>query len=175
MLSLIERVNEVNTAPLLTGLNPLEVDKKVVGYVNVQLVPLLLKHDNVFKVKDKDPNTLVLSKPLENASQSIRTEAISAVTKELRDLGIIKGWRDELLPVVSSFSDEPVFLLERAAYPFFGIKGYGVHVNGFVVYGEGEKIKMWVGKRSKTKSTWPSMLDHIVAGGHMDFHRLQTS
>ena len=42
------------------------------------------------------------------------------------------GWRDELLAVVSPFGAEPAFLVERAAYPLLGCKGYGVHVNGYV-------------------------------------------
>lgn len=68
---------------------------------------------------------------------------------------LITGWRDELLPVVDSFSDSPVLLVERAAIPFFGFKAYGVHVNGFVRDAETNKIMLWVAKRSKTKSTFP--------------------
>ncbi len=39
--------------------------------------------------------------------------------------GLITGWRDEFYPVVQSFHDEPVFLVERAAAAHFGIKAYG--------------------------------------------------
>lgn len=68
---------------------------------------------------------------------------------------MITGWRDELLPVVDSFSDDPVLLLERAAIPLFGFKAYGVHINGFVRDDKTKKIMLWVAKRSKTKSTFP--------------------
>jgi len=70
-----------------------------------------------------------------------------------------------LVPVVSAFSSPVAFAIERAAYPYFGIKGYGVHVNGFVRGITGNIDKIWVATRSKKKSTWPGMLDHIVAGG----------
>lgn len=36
-------------------------------------------------------------------------------------------------------------------------------MNGYVEKG-GEKF-LWIGKRSRTKSTYPGMLDHLVAGG----------
>lgn len=93
-----------------------------------------------------------------------RTKAVAVVLVELRDRGVITGWRDELFPVVQTFSSDPVLLIERAAASAFGIKAYGVHVNGYVQRPDGSKA-MWVARRSKTKQTWPGMLDHIVAGG----------
>ena len=57
--------------------------------------------------------------------------------------------------MVASFSGEPVLLMERAAVPWFGMKAYGVHINGFVVDPVTREIKLWVAKRSKTKSTFP--------------------
>jgi len=55
------------------------------------------------------------------------------------------------------------FSLERAAAPYFGIKAYGVHMNGYVEK-DGQKF-LWIGKRSDVKQTYPGMLDHLVAGG----------
>ncbi|KAL5982776.1 Beta-galactosidase 10 [Asimina triloba] len=69
----------------------------------------------------------------------------------------------DLYPVKSSF-DLPVFFsLERAAAPYFGIKAYGVHMNGYVNR-SGQKY-LWLGRRSDQKPTFPGMLDHLVAGG----------
>lgn len=59
---------------------------------------------------------------------------------QLRSEGVITGWRDELYPVVSAFTDEPVLLVERAAATHFGIKAYGVHVNGYVKKEDGLHI-----------------------------------
>jgi hypothetical protein len=39
--------------------------------------------------------------------------------------GVITGWRNEFYPVVQSFHEDPVFLVERAAAAHFGIKAYG--------------------------------------------------
>ncbi len=82
---------------------------------------------------------------------------------QLRDSGVLTGWRDELFPVAESFSAEPLLLIERAAASMFGIKAYGVHVNGYVKRADGS-TSIWVARRSKTKQTWPGMLDHVVAG-----------
>ena len=93
-----------------------------------------------------------------------RTAAVARVLRSLHETGAIPGWRDELYPVVDRFGGEPLMLVERATAAYLGIKAYGVHVNGFVVHGDGRK-QLWVARRSASKPTWPGMLDHIVAGG----------
>ena len=40
-------------------------------------------------------------------------------------------------------------------------------MNGYVER-DGQK-SLWIGKRSLTKSTYPGMLDHLVAGGLVSF------
>ena len=64
---------------------------------------------------------------------SLRNHA--GVLQQLREEGIITGWRDELYPVTSGFYASPVMLIERAAATHFGIKAYGVHINGYVKVG----------------------------------------
>lgn len=41
----------------------------------------------------------------------------------------------------------------------------GVHINGLVKSNDGSPPRMWIARRSQTKSKYPGMLDHIVAGG----------
>jgi len=91
-----------------------------------------------------------------------RTSAVARVMGALRDAGVVTGWRDELYPVSTSFYAAPTFLVERAAAPLLGCVEYGVHINGVVATDE---TRMWMARRSATKSKYPSMLDHIVAGG----------
>ena len=43
-----------------------------------------------------------------------------------------------------------------------GVKQYGVHMNGFVVESDGS-MKMWIGRRSLTKQTYPGLLDNTVS------------
>jgi 8-oxo-dGTP pyrophosphatase MutT (NUDIX family) len=53
--------------------------------------------------------------------------------------------------------------MERAFARTCGIRRFSVHINGFDA--QDVENKYWVGKRSATKSRFPSMLDNIVAGG----------
>ena len=47
--------------------------------------------------------------------------------------------------------------------PWLGVRGYGVHMNGFVHGTHG--LKMWVARRALSKPTGPGKLDQMVAGG----------
>ena len=92
-----------------------------------------------------------------------RTLAVGEVLQSLREEGVIDGWRDELYPVNRNWSERPALLIERAAVPWLGVRGYGVHMNGFVRGPDG--LHMWIARRSLTKPTGPGKLDQMVAGG----------
>lgn len=80
---------------------------------------------------------------------------------------ILRGWRDELWPVYGR-NGELLFDIERAASGLFGVMRYGVHLTAFVrCPSASHGIKIWVPRRSPTKSTFPGMLDNTVAGGLM--------
>ena len=175
MDTLIERVQE-NNLVRLTDLEavggkytPFVVDERVYGYCQADFVRRLRSFPTALSVEEC---CITFAAEVPGTTEA-RTEAMAGVTSALRADGTITGWRDELLPVVEAFSSEPVFLIERAAYAHFGTKGYGVHVNGYVVdtataadSTTGAVMpKLWVAKRAATKQTWPGMLDHIVAGG----------
>lgn len=136
----------------------------VVGYVTDRIASQLSQFPEILEMQ-RSKKILQFSNTMENAPHCDLTEAMTVVTSKLRSDGFIEAWRDELLPVVTSYGQTPLFLLERAACPVFGVKAYGVHVNGYVRSTNGDVSKLWVGIRSKTKSTYPGMLDHIVAGG----------
>jgi hypothetical protein len=111
------------------------------------------------------------------------TKAVAGVMNQLRQEGVIKGWRDELYPVSDAFYNNPVFLVERAAVPLLGALEYGVHINGLVRRRRATEkssssssndggdddvsssVHMWMARRSATKSKYPNMMDHIAAGG----------
>ena len=58
---------------------------------------------------------------------------------------------------------KPHFRIDRSAIRFFGFRSWGVHLNGFT--NQDGKIKIWIAKRSKNKSSYPSKLDNLVGGG----------
>ncbi len=94
-----------------------------------------------------------------------RTRAVAHVMRKLRERRVVNGWRNELYPVAETFYSEPVFLMERAAVSLLGVLEYGVHINGIVHEPTDQEPRMWIARRSKTKSKFPGMLDHLVAGG----------
>lgn len=145
-----------------------------IGYIEPNFWNIIKMQSNVLVQRKQDDKAIItfhediLEKSHSNISykSQILSDAFSEVTSKLKTAGHIKGWRNELVSVVTRFSSEPVFSVERAAYPYFGFRGYGVHLNGFIRdIRTGAISHLWVAKRSATKSTWPGMLDHIAAGG----------
>jgi 8-oxo-dGTP pyrophosphatase MutT (NUDIX family) len=92
-----------------------------------------------------------------------RTAAMAEIAAELAREGALTAWRDERYAVRNRFDAPPLFELERAAARYFGIHTYAAHVNGLVRAEDG--IRMWLARRSATKSIDPGMLDNLVGGG----------
>ncbi|CAO2841410.1 unnamed protein product [Amaranthus hypochondriacus] len=145
---------------------PFVVEQQVVGYVHNKFSENLRRFEDVFSFPQDVVNTshfnwhISLHPALK--SYEDRTSAVADVINSLGEK-LIPGIRNELYPVTSCFGTQAFFSLERAAAPYFGIKAYGVHMNGYVER-EDQKL-LWIGKRSQTKATFPGMLDHLVAGG----------
>jgi hypothetical protein len=87
---------------------------------------------------------------------------MTLVVNEFVDEGVVKV-RNERYPVAIAFGDEPMLEIERAAVPLFGVRAFGIHLNGYVR--SGNDTLMWVARRSMKKQTYPGKLDQLVAGG----------
>ena len=72
-------------------------------------------------------------------------------------------WRNETFDVAPRWGERPIFRLDRGAVPFFGVRAYGVHLNGY--RRDGDKYSLWIGRRASNKQVAPGKLDNIVAGG----------
>lgn len=97
-----------------------------------------------------------------------RTAAMKRVTDALRADGTVTAWRDEFYAVAPRFGAAPLFKVERAAAPKFGVTSLGVHLNGIVRTKDangGKRLSMWVSRRSPVKATYPNELDNLCAGG----------
>ncbi|KAI4350884.1 hypothetical protein L6164_005291 [Bauhinia variegata] len=145
---------------------PFVIEEQIVGFVHNGFADHLRSFRDVFIFpKDKFYGAhfdyyVSLHPTLKTPEE--RTSAVGNVVKSLGEEWI-PGIRNELYPVTSSFGAPIFFSLERAAAPYFGIKAYGIHMNGYV---ERNGLKqLWIGKRSQAKPTYPGMLDHLVAGG----------
>lgn len=160
-MSYLDRIRAANSHDLGNFL-PFRVNGIRVGCVKRDFAATLARWPEVFRVAERG---LSLAAGLDSAHvpQSERTRAVGGVLQVLRDEGCIDGWRDELYPVNRGWSEAPFLLVERAAIPLFGVRGYGVHLNGFVRGRDG--LKMWIARRSLSKPTGPGKLDQMVAGG----------
>ena len=89
--------------------------------------------------------------------------AVDAVVEALVVDNRVPKWRNETFDVMPRWGDPPVFRLDRGAVPFFGVRAYGVHLNGY--RRDGGRLHLWIGRRAPNKRVAPYKLDNIVAGG----------
>lgn len=160
-MSYLDRIRAANRHDLRSFL-PFCVDGIRVGCVKKPFAETLARWPEVFRIHE---HRVTLAPPLDDGAVPVkeRTRAVAEVLQTLREEGVIDGWRDELYPVNRSWSEPPALLIERAAVPWLGVRGYGVHMNGFVRDPGG--LRMWVARRSLSKPTGPGKLDQMVAGG----------
>lgn len=170
MLFRIQQCNHIPEHIENTFLN-FSVEKKVLGRVTPKVADRLCSvsltsSKPVFMLDETSTEPILTLTEAAGTTPESRTAAVASVMNVLRDSGYITGWRDEMYPVAECFDEvsSPVFLVERAAAALLGVLEYGVHINGLVKEDDG-KTMMWMARRSKTKSNFPGMVDHIVAGG----------
>lgn len=156
-MTLLQRIQECHSYNLDEFL-PFFVQSQQVGWIHHLFAPHLLKYSSVFSQKN---HSIHLNPAFKTYNQ--RSQEVEKVLRDLYREGKMEGWRGENYPVASAWG-EPAFLeIERAAVVKLGVKGYGIHVNGFV--GQGRDLKLWVAKRSLNRPVAPGKLDHLVAGG----------
>jgi isopentenyldiphosphate isomerase len=112
---------------------------------------------------DSEPRTLTLEVGTDLESRSLAMHKTTAAMRATGHFRLLEKWRDELYAVYGPNGDE-LLRLERSSSPLFGVVTYGVHMT---VYRRNDvgAIEIWVARRSKTKQTFPGMLDNSVAGG----------
>lgn len=156
-MSLMDRIDSCHRHDL-AGFRPFMVGGTQIGFMRPDIAKELARFPSVFRV---EAGSVAVAEHLDTFDY--RTAAIDSVMRELRQDGIIHGWRDELFPVAARYGAEPLFDLERAGVPLFGVKAYGVHLNGYVRR-DGD-IWLWVGRRAANRPIEPNKFDHLVAGG----------
>ncbi|KAJ2034256.1 hypothetical protein GGI03_001032 [Coemansia sp. RSA 2337] len=174
MSSLLEVVSECNCVAdvdLLAereGLYRFIVNGRLVGHISASDISALKSVENerahaVFKF-DTVQRTLSFSEEFSDCGT--RSAAVADLLAQMRSekaWASLSKWRGELYPVYDGAGAVAV-MIERAASYNFGIRTFGVHVNGYTRSTTGE-LRMWVGRRSQLKPTWPGYLDQIAAGG----------
>ena len=156
-MSYLDRIAECNNHDP-SHYRPFLVAGQRVGWLRQPFLDRLRDFPDVFSV---DKTAVGLNPGLD--SYETRSEAFDTVLRALAADGAIAGWRGEKYPVSTGFTDPPLMQMERAATPHFGVRAYGVHINGYVR--SGNTIRLWVARRAPDKPSYPGMLDNFVAGG----------
>lgn len=76
---------------------------------------------------------------------------------------MLDKWRNETFPVYD-IQGNVLVEIERCASALFGIVTYGVQLLCYV-NDDRDGLRLWIGKRSSKKQTYPGMLDCTAAGG----------
>ncbi|KAJ1946802.1 hypothetical protein FBU59_001953, partial [Linderina macrospora] len=147
------------------------INGQLVGLLNANDVSVLQAANDARDTKpfviDSDSRTLAFNDWCNDRTK--RSAAVAELMAEFRaekKWASLAKWRNELYPVYGDRRDPQgiALMVERASSYNFGIRTFGVHLNGIVRDASGS-VKMWVAKRSLQKQTWPGYLDQIVAGG----------
>ncbi|EER24232.1 hydrolase, NUDIX family protein [Coccidioides posadasii C735 delta SOWgp] len=111
-----------------------------------------------------ETRTVTLLAPHDAAAEQrtdLLARTLAAAVKE-DTFQVLRGWRNELYPIYGP-GKKLLGSIERSGSNLFGILTYGVHMTVYVNDENG--IRIWVARRSKTKQTYPGMLDNTVGGG----------
>ena len=158
-MSLMDRIVACNTGD--TGLYvPFCVQEHRIGWLKPDFAALLADFGSTF-VRGAS-GRVRLHDALDDFET--RSEAVGSVLRQLHKDGVIGRLHGEQYPVTLSWGAPPVMRIDRACAPYFGIRSWGVHLNGFVRKGA-DVPYMWIARRALDKPNYPGALDNMVAGG----------
>jgi len=136
---------------------PLVAGEQRIGWLRHDNAAALAPFRHVFAVAP-DRVRLVAQGDVASVSAAV-DEVVEALVVDNR----VPKWRNETFDVMTRWGDPPIFRLDRGAVPFFGVRAYGVHLNGY--RRDGGRLHLWIGRRAPNKRVAPNKLDNIVAGG----------
>ncbi|HEX6441133.1 MAG TPA: DUF4743 domain-containing protein [Stellaceae bacterium] len=136
---------------------PLLAGESRIGWVRRDNAAALARFSRVFAVEPERVRLVA-----EGDADRVSTE-VDEVVEALLAEGKLPKWRNETFDVSTRWGEPPIFRLDRGAVPFFGVRAYGVHLNGY--RRDGAALQLWIGRRAPDKRVAPNKLDNLVAGG----------
>ena len=155
-MAYLDRIHECNGWDP-AGFLPFLVDGAPRGWVRHDFAGQLARWQDIFLL---EPGALRLHSGLKGFER--RSLALAEVLEGLVEQGALPHLHGEKYPVGPAW-EQAEFVIDRSAAPWFGIRAYGQHINGFVR--DGGELLMWVGRRARDKRNFPLRLDHLAAGG----------
>lgn len=156
-MSYLDRAQLCNNYDL-SGYRPFVIDGESYGWIRNEFAAHLKEWPEVFSVESEN---ITLSADLDSYEK--RTLAVNEIIENLHERKIIDTWVGEPYPVTKSFEDVPIMEMERSAILYFGLLGFGIHMNGLVQTDDG--LHVWIATRSMEKPFYSGKLDQMVAGG----------
>jgi 8-oxo-dGTP pyrophosphatase MutT (NUDIX family) len=155
-MSFLNRIRHCNSFDR-SRVIPLWAGDHRIGWLRRDNAEALLPHDCVFAIEN-DNARLLASGGCDEISRTVDS-VVDVLVRERR----VSKWRNETFDVAPCWGAPPILRVDRGAVPFFGVRAYGVHVNGYRRIGD--DYFLWIGKRAANKQTSPGKLDNMVAGG----------
>ncbi len=156
-MSFLDHIRACNQYDL-TAFLPFRVNGMTVGWLRKGFAQRLCAWPRVFAVAEM---AVDLSPELETFQA--RSEAVASVVEELVEQGVIAQLHGERYVATPRTRAQGLLLIDRAAAPYFGVRAFGQHLNGFVR--ERGQVKLWVARRALDRRNYPGQLDNLVAGG----------
>jgi 8-oxo-dGTP pyrophosphatase MutT (NUDIX family) len=155
-MSFVDRIRHCNSYDPARAM-PLWAGNHRIGWLRRDNAEVLARHDKIFEVR-RDEARLLVDGSCEDVSRAV-DGVVDALVAERR----VPKWRNETFDVAPRWGVPPIFRLDRGAVPFFGVRAYGVHLNGY--RRDGGEYSLWIGRRASNKQVAPGKLDNMVAGG----------
>lgn len=133
------------------GARPLTVANRVAGWITPRATALIARLPGVH-VEDEAVHL--------NAAPGRRlalNAVLANIATTLRDAGVLRVWRDELLDVVGE--GRLLGRIERAAVRPMGMLTQAVHLNAWSPDG-----RLWIARRALDKATNPGLWDTLAGG-----------
>ena len=156
-MSFLDRIRDCNRWTPAEFI-PFNLDGACVGHVRRSFAEHLERWPEVFGVANE-----AVTWVYPRASCEDRSRVLQEVLEQLQENGVVGHFHGEMYPVTNGDRSRTHMLLDRACAPHFGVRAFGQHLNGFVR--DGERLKMWIGRRAADRRTYPLHLDNLVAGG----------
>jgi len=147
---LIARLHARAQPPLPSGLVALIINGSHVGHVQPAIARFLADKADGFTLYDRK-----LTLTDDTIDFAARSKTLADAALQLRDAGMISGWRDEVLAV----GNPALAVVERAACRPLGIATQAVHLNAYVA-----ADTLLVARRAAHKQIDPGLWDNLVGG-----------
>jgi 8-oxo-dGTP pyrophosphatase MutT (NUDIX family) len=154
---LLDHIRRCNNRDL-SRFRPFLAAAQQVGWVRIDFIERLREFGDLFEFAG---DGVRLSYRFDTFEK--RTAAMSEVVRSLVENRVFAKFRNENYAVVTEWGAAPLLLLDRSAVAPFGVRAFGVHINGYTR--RGDKTLLWIGRRAMDKAVEPGKLDNMVAGG----------